>query len=290
MSTKQVFFISWMMLVASTLSAQDWGQNNPVWHYEQTQYMPGSDYGYHRISILGDTVISGDTAKIFWHEYLSPVDTSYYFYYMRTENQKVYMYSSELEDFKLLYDFGAETGDTLEIWADYDGLGVDSFKLHIDSTSTILLNGISLKTQYVSQIDYWGVYYMAGKIIEGIGWEGYMFPQNGVMDPPFGGDIRCFEDNRIGLYQFTALACDFVGVESPSELVFQLYPNPVTSTLTITPAEISQIPNVTIYSSTGQYLANYQSNTIDFHDYPTGIYFVRITHLNSSTLQKVVKL
>ncbi len=36
---------------------------------------------------------------------------------MKSANQKVYLYISDLEEFKLLYDFNAEAGDTFKIWA-----------------------------------------------------------------------------------------------------------------------------------------------------------------------------
>lgn len=279
----------WILLLAtSQMYAQHWGENNPVWHYEQRQYMPSADYGYHWMSVVGDTIIEGDTARILRHEYRSPLETNYYTYFMRSVNQKVYQYIDELAEFKLLYDFTAETGDTVKIWANDITINIlDSLDIIIDSTSTILLNGTSLKVQYFRTVNYWGAYEFRGRIIEGIGWDGYMFPLCSFVDPPFGGKLRCFEDGVIGLYKFSLLECDYVGINEEMASSYTIYPNPVIETLHIT---ANEIPEVCVYSLTGQLLTTCHAAEIDFQHFPSGLYFITISFSSSIIVEKVMKL
>lgn len=284
-----LLFIIGLLLSTSQMYAQHWGENNPQWHYEQVMSIPNYYNGYHKISVIGDTILNGETARIFFHEYHNSPDTAIiYYHFMKSSDQKVYSYISELEEFKLLYDFNAVTGDTFKIWAqDPFGDFTDSMDITIDSTSTILVNGVSLKVQYFRPTNYWGAYEFEGRIIEGIGWDGFMFPQFSIVDPPFGGDIRCFEDNLIGLYQFNLNDCDYIGIRENPEISYSIYPNPVSSVLHI---KSDEIPDTRVYSSSGQLLSKYHSLDIDFQHLPSGLYFLTISFSSSIIIEKVMKL
>jgi len=73
-----------------------------------------------------------------------------------------------------------------------------------------------------------------------------------------------------------------------NENSISLYPNPVINNLTINSNK--KIDKIEIYNSNGQLLIN-QTNTnqINFSQYNTGIYFVRIFKDNQSIYKKVIK-
>lgn len=279
-----------LIISSISLNAQEFGKNNPVWYFEQMQYMPGSYYGYHKFYNQGDTILGSDTLMNFSHDYIVenyPELSSFKNHLIKYQNQKVYWYSAITQDLKLLYDFSAETGDTIVVWGFFDGFQ-DSISLRIDSVGLTTINGANLKTQYVNVVSYGSSFYMQGAIYEGIGAAEYFFPICAACDPPEGGRIRCFQNDSIGLIHFTSYDCDYVGIESFNEISRpEIFPNPASSVISIQTDEEFELQ---LFSFSGQLLGVFRESPINLEDFPQGSYFVRILTGNHLFSQKLVIL
>ena len=196
-----------------TCLPQIWGENNAVWHYSQTMFMPPFTHPYIKFTVTGDTLINGEQAKIFKEEKISINDTSYIETYMKSDSNRVYVFSPELNSFQLIYDFNALPGDTVHVFrrVPKDPLGNDTITIVVDSLSTLEVNGETLNVQHVRQVhSFDDKYNLNGEIIEHIGWTGFMFPLHAWADPPYGGILRCFQNDSIHL-KLSEVDCDYTG-------------------------------------------------------------------------------
>ncbi len=190
--------------------AQNWGTKNSVWHYNQTMFEPPFNYDFIKFSVLGDTVIVGEDATIFQEDYFSLKDTVSSKLLMKSIDNRVYFFEPTLNAFQLLYDFNAVAGDTIQMFCRDEG-NETYIKVKVDSVSKRNMNGTELKVQHVSTLqssEY--KYQMNGEIIENIGWTGFMFPLHRLADPPYGGNLRCFQNDDFEL-KLVDIDCDFFG-------------------------------------------------------------------------------
>jgi hypothetical protein len=165
------------------------------WYYSNRENpLGGPEEGYLLIESTGDTIIDYITVRKLKKTYFSSdgnkEELGFEFVYA-IEN-KVY-YLNEANSY-LLYDFNAETGDTLTFREPYfTGFSSDStFSLIVDSTNHLIINGINLKTIYLHNLSNilgrWDLYNVH---IEKIGNTTYMFPQS-ILDC----DAACFDPLR----------------------------------------------------------------------------------------------
>jgi hypothetical protein len=166
----------------------------------------------------------------------------------------------------------------------------------VDSLSTININGTILGVQHVSQTAM-AYYDMSGIIIENIGWTGFMFPLSTFLDPPYGGALRCFQNDSIGLYKPSAFDCDYLetGIESINNTNnFSIYPNPANEILNISVAKDVDLTNavVSLVEVSGRQVLNQRiqstETAIHINHLPNGIYLLNIRLNNEiSTFKKI---
>jgi hypothetical protein len=200
-----LFIFLGLIISSISANAQEFGKNNPVWYFEQMQYMPGSYYGYHKFYIQGDTIIGSDTLMIFAHDYIvenSPEFNQFKYHLIKYQNHKVFWYSTITQDLKLLYDFSAEAGDTIVVWGFFEGLQ-DSISVEIDSVGMTTINGVNLKTQYLRQLYSGSGFNLDGPVYEGIGSAGYfsLIPQIQIfllkLMKPLNCNYLVYQDNSL---------------------------------------------------------------------------------------------
>lgn len=260
---------------------------------------PYSDFGPWRYKFNGDTVINNTNySKIIGFEHFSIyhpsppkcepfyVDTNstytpLIFIREDTLNRKVYKYNSYLDVEYLWYDFNAEQGDTI-IYPFYG-------PFIVDTVFNIITNDGVTRKYY----EYFGE--LGGFYIEGLGGVGGLFSE------PFyyfeaGTWLMCVKDiqNQIiwgtDCYDFTT------NIISPvsSDLLFEVYPNPTQSTITIElPTQPSKNTILTISNTNGQQLITQPitepKTEIDFTNLPAGIYIVKVWNDKDVMVQKVIK-
>ena len=203
--------------------------------------------------------------------------------YLYEEDEVVYWWNKELQEFTVLYDLGAEEGDEWEI-----KVGTQSLVMHVDAVDLYEYGGRLFKMLQVSDVGD----IFSGTIVCGVGHLSSFFPER-LMTSGKGyrvQGLRCYW--KYGDLAFTVNRgdCDAIytdlhnGIEedgpSTGSGTFAVYPNPTHSVLFVetvcTPSLPSQTYRITNMMGqtlmTGQITAENQQ--INVSDLPQGMYFI----------------
>lgn len=275
---KNLMFII-LTAISIQAASQEFAPIGAIWHYDQFTFNPTLTT-YQTIESVSDTIINGVSCKKMKRiSRMAGTQTSYL--YMTSVNDQVFHYADN--GFHLLYDFGAQAGDTLTLgyYLTHDGLPL---KMIIDSTRTININGETRKLQYVSCGDSWIIEF-GGVVIEGIGNVAFMLPR---FEFSMDGALRCYEDSNVGLFinpyrgnngwNFQDCEQVIAGITengAPSDIV--IYPNPADEFLEI--KNLDQPAEYNLFDLQGRSLKSgmvlpFQS--IDLKDIPAGICFLKL--------------
>ncbi|MBR5167085.1 MAG: T9SS type A sorting domain-containing protein [Salinivirgaceae bacterium] len=200
---------------AVTLKAQtEFAPIGATWYCGKTEAMWG-DEGFLKVTSADTTVIDGKKVKVLMSEYhwskgdISPWDTIYAY---QTGDSVLFYFDG---DFRLVYNFGLNVGDTMEIYNPENKVcGEDWLYGHVmvKSIKTLNINGTELKEFSLAPADSHSYYY---QYIEKIGTTSQLFRADcyvGYDDTFLGGlfgALRCYEDTEIGHYQvYDDMACD----------------------------------------------------------------------------------
>ena len=211
---------------AVTLKAQtEFAPIGATWYYGIMEAMWG-DTGFTKTTVTDSAVIDGKKVKVLISEYhassggVFPRDTIYAY----QTGDSVLFYRGGA--FHLVYNFGLNVGDTMELYNPdnktcpiYDWMDVSEEDLlygHVvvKSINTIDVNGTQLKEFNFVSADpdsYYSRFSDYYHYIEKIGTTSNLFGEDCIADN-FGagifGDLRCYEDEEVGLYQYGREACD----------------------------------------------------------------------------------
>lgn len=161
------------------------------WTYDQ----PDTD-GY-TVTVMGDTVIDGITCSIVQGELYSVCWESRVFTYQ--DGDRVFFRNAALDDFTLLYDWGAADGESWQIVFPESFLGI-VLTVTVNTTGTIVVDGqVRRFLQVEVHDDTQDLFpYSSGMMIEGIGDVLYLFPWHMPWcDAMFPGPLRCYTDDAI---------------------------------------------------------------------------------------------
>jgi hypothetical protein len=208
------------------------------------------------------------------------------------------------DEFVLLYDFGAEPGDTIHSKVESSDLSLGclsnfeediiDFSYVIDSVNTQLVDGKELRTQNVTsidgpQVDDWG--FIFEPVVERIGYygSGGFWWGQGLGCILEAGYLRCYNDLEISWKNPAFdenLPCDYVATNEPKSFeYYQLLPNPTYG--------LVQLPdgaeNISVYSMEGRNISfEKNESTLDLTGSPPGVYVVRFEINGTGYLGKVV--
>ncbi len=223
--------------------------------------------------------------------------------YVATIGDRVYFKVGE--EFVLLYDFGAQAGDTIHSKAeafalsigcdsDFSG-GVIDFSYVVDSVGMQIIDGKDLRVLFVHSLSnspdpdwvFWG------PIIERIGPMNYggFWWGSGEYCILESGYLRCYVDQEINwrsTYFNDNLPCDYISssteIQSSS---YVLHPNPA-NTQVFLPLDAE---HVVLFDITGQELpAEIFENEMDISPYPSRMYFIRFEMNGELKVSSFVKL
>jgi hypothetical protein len=266
-----------------------------IWYYHQSALF-GENGDYIKIQIEKDTVLAGRICKKFIGGFgcaALPARGEFVYY----ENKKAYRYDFTRNQFWLLYDWGANRGDTVTIYVPRPTV-VDSFKIRIDSISTWQPNGETLRIMQTSRIGASRWIYPSLQIIEKVGANAVYFPQFTACDPIQFGSLRCYNEPNRNAVTFVPYKCDTVIKRvGTSELLqnrhIEVFPTPSVSTLNLRLDErIEGGFRLSIANFLGQMV--YQSPTYlettfwqtDISQWQSGIYKLILTDRKGGQWQK----
>lgn len=300
-------FGEWCEELDFTALPGSWAPEGAEWYYTYYSGGWGIYESYMKMSVVGDTVIQNKLCSVL--NLVGPGDSIPYYneyYYTYQEDNNVFLYDGA--QFRLLYDFNVQPGDSFESYGPQDiGLCWDdsTTMVVVDSVGFEEVNGINLKYLIVHTPEFnWGFqncseWVETYKIYQTIGSLGYMFPARICgADGPAVCALRCYEDSLFGFYTTNvADSCTYeygVGIEEIdySDLV-KVYPNPVTDHFTIELKESYNNAELSIYSIEGRLIREIELTsditTIDFSQAEKGCYILRFILEGHSFQGRIVK-
>ena len=254
---------------------------SPEWYYEIQNDNGSITYQY--MYQAGDTVVQDEPTHILVKIntlYDKDIYTDVTHEYVYERDGKIYWWNKTLEEFTVLYNFGAEVGDEWEI-----KVGTESLVMHVDAVEEIEYGGRTYRLLRVSDPDD----LFSGDIVCGIGHLTSFFPER-LMDNGDGirvEGLRCYwvEDELV--FKYGDEDCDAIydelhGVEEDVENQFNVYPNPTNGVLFVETHGRAALPTLTYRISnlmgqivlTGNITAENQQ--IDVSVLPEGMYFITV--------------
>ena len=282
-------------LASFSMAAQDFAPAGAKWYFPETYFTSG-DIGLITFTGVGDTIIDNKSCRIVYKDHGTCYSNggNHYFY---QSNDSVFYYNQDLEIFSLHYVFDAEVGDSWTISGASDGLYGDTIFCTVDSISYFEITpSDSLKIQHVTLQSEDSEFLYSTRLIEKIGFERGLLtiPIFSICDGDFDGDIRCYEDDEIGLISFSNVACDYTPTVNHFYKKIEIYPNPSNDLFFIKPNDhpISSIQlidfqGVTVFQKEKTINKN-ESFEVNTAHLASGIYFLKINHNNIFTIKKII--
>lgn len=243
-------------------------------------------YGYQ-----GDSTINGKT----WSKMYSTNDSLFqnnlvFEGLTRVENDLI-LYKNTANPIDTLYNFDLAVGDSV-----FYELGVYPDWIYVEEIKTIQINGQDYRKFIFSEPNIIGFFQLNEQWIEGIGSiHGPLFPNT---PGRFSGEIpdslilTCSFVNNQEFYDHPSFSDCYVditlGIENQEVINLNIYPNPVSSILTIESTQ-NLNNNIRIYDVNGKLLrterANGDTMKIDVSSFEKGVYFLHF----EVGMKKVVK-
>jgi hypothetical protein len=287
-----------------------WYYNLESWGYDENSQSYYTGEGYVKYEVVGDTLIDTITAKIIIKsgKYFSGNPLSQDTIIVYADSNRAYFWTGY--DFRLMYDFNLEVGDTLDVDV-YNTSICDSISpLVVDSIDTITADGISLRVQYITlsgnttstSKEYANYTYRIIEYIEDVTKTGYDFlfvPTCEDLYPSAeNNSLRCFHNENFTYYNDwwqSDQPCDTIinplGVEllTKEHSNILLYPNPAMNNINIE-SNSELIKQVKIINSLGQILIDKKVKekevSIDINSFTSGIYNAIIILNNGQQVNK----
>ena len=255
------------------------------WYYEIENENGTITYQY--LYQAGDTIIQDEPTHILVKIntlYDKDVHTDVTHEYVYERDGKLYWWNKTLEEFTVLYDFGAQEGDT---WV--TKVGTETLIMHVDAVEDIEYEGRTWRMLRVSDAND----LFSGDIVCGIGHLTSFFPER-LMDNGDGvrvEGLRCYwiDDElvfKLGDEDCDAIYSEVHGVEedgpSTPSTGLVVYPNPTDGVLFVQTLRATSLPNLTycITNLMGQIVLSgnitAETQQIDASDLPKGMYFISI--------------
>ncbi len=289
---KRATFLLILLAITVHVNAQEFAPIGAIWHYTQGTLDPQVT-SFKTLESLSDTMINGVDCKKIVEVGRYMDTTSVAYQYMYSENDSVFFYADG--NFQLLYDFGANAGDTI-VLNYFNAYDETPLKMIIDSTGTMMVNDQERRIQYITCGDGLTIEF-GNSVIEGIGNTNFMFP---IYDGTLDGPLRCYQDDSIGLF-FNPFNLDsnwnhedcgeiITGIaERESEKGISIFPNPTKNSITI--QNIDSQTAYKIIDTSGKLLLQgiiFESSKISSSELSKGIYFIEFKNENVQTVKKIV--
>ena len=258
------------------------GEGQPEWYYE-IQNENGS-ITYQHLEYAGDTTINHKNVTVIirtntlYDKGEHTEVTREYIYEERLRDNKVYWWNKDLQEFTVLYDFGAQEGDSWVI-----KVGTSSLTMHVDAVEQYEYEGRVFRMLQVSDDqDLFG-----GTIVCGIGHLSSFFPErlmNRSKNYRVEG-MRCYWREGELFFKYGNRDCNEVyeewhnGIEEDGPLTgsgpFTIYPNPTEGVITISGFPMGEYRIGNMMGQTVQTgNLNAENQQIDVSGLPEGLYFI----------------
>lgn len=270
------------------IKAQNYFTENTEWVYHAPTYNPDI-VSYTILKSLGDSIFNGDTLTYIEGRVNCAIGENSL---IKQINKKVFRLNTCDSTFSLLYDFGAEQGDTLYIPAD-NCEPFDTIVLLVDSVFQTNINGNNKKSLRLTSLSS-TIADFSGLVIEGIGNIDTFYPMLEVCDPN-GSALRCYSDSILGEYNtgMNGGDCYFqnLDINQYNQTTIHLFPNPNSGRFTLLMDSKRDKIEVKVFNLIGQQVFEkkyYETKEIEIiNSWPTGVYYLNVNSI--STIKFIVR-
>lgn len=279
-----------VLLLVFTLNVggicQEFAPIGSTWHFPVSNWVSGS-VGVLTIATTGDTIINNKECKVLYRD-RNTMNGDQGNIYLHQNLDTIFQFDEDENKFDKIIVFNSEIGDTFIIEKQAAYQFGDTMHCKIDSISYFHIpNGDSIKIQHVeffaSRVLDSGDTIQArknGELIDNIGFKNALIPL--VLESLAVGtaeeNIRCYEDDNIGLVMFGEVDCLFTSLNNlREEYKTILFPNPTKEMLYIESGN-SDIKGIQIFDISGQLMfKTWNSITeVNLSKLVKGIYVVRV--------------
>lgn len=287
-----------------------WISPGAIWFYSWSAANLG---GNDKIEYTHDTILLGKTCEIlkttrYVYGASGPGLPISLLYSQELPNNYTYnngdtVFYLNINQFNILYNFGAQINDQWDLGVDTSAAQCSSSIVKVDSASSLTINSSSYRVLYTSDSANSSIG-IAGKIIEHIGSMNYLFPTGRNCDTQTVVDFyvfsfSCFQDNAVNYMVVPPDECEnpyHVGITELEirRSQIQCFPNPVESELSINFLTKDNYC-ICIYNLLGEkemerITQKNQLLNIDISDFPSGIYVATFQNsLGESVTKKIIK-
>lgn len=221
-----------------------WIQPGAIWHY--STWVPGMG-GFVRVSYMHDTLINGTNCQKLESKRFKfvnagppsyqtvPYGTPDTWYNFTHSNGDTVFYLNG-GSFYVLYNFGAQAGDTWDLGPFNSLWGCGNSMVKVDSTGTINFNGTNYRWISLSDANPDNSIGLQGKAVERFGsFENSLFPKERNCDSSsvvefWIDNFRCFEDSQFPLVMTNGIwDCEYeyeMGIGEIAGEKIEIFPNP----------------------------------------------------------------
>ena len=270
------------------------------WYYTYAVGGENPANHFNRVVSEKDTIIEGNNCRVL-RQYYDNSEIANEKYVIRQEQGKVYYYYQE--QFNLLFDFDAETGDTVKFTFKYREYDFDNWPfnqpLYKDTVlsaryviDAITTNSYKLKTfkTIILEEDKYIVYNepvlpMFHNYTERIGYSSVFIPMfdNAAHTADSQFILRCYSDANLSFvsdwWSYHSLPCDYsiaMDINTPKVEDIKIYPNPAKDIFFV---ECENVYLITLYDMLGREVLNQNINgksAINISHLASGVYYIRI--------------
>ena len=293
---KYLFLISCFLLLNLALSAQNFAPIGATWHYTE-QHSSSPHIAYIKMESVKDTLFQGKNCRVLEKSTILVCSDRPKTEYIYEQNDTVYFWQPDLQQFQPLIVFNANPSDWWEFIRPYGFRDDETIRVTVDSISFESYNGQSLRTMHVNyqKVAQGWTPTTYSKIVERLGDFRYLF--NGMSNDNCDGNtssgIRCYSDSVFGNYNSGFYAnCEYtnIGLEEAELLKVSLFPNPVKEKLQVSWSGANDL-KLSIFSPEGKIVYrgafSEAEREIDLSGLSPGVYFVVCEGVSQSSVQKI---
>jgi hypothetical protein len=243
MNTMKKTLLALLVILSAHAVSQNFAPVGSTWHYTMKYpFEPGESFFL--IESVETVMLQGKECSKLVKNYAPECFLQPKTEYVYEEDGVVYFWSDIIDDFQILFDFNAQSGDMWKIYInDFPPGNFDSVRVHVGNTGFTEINGEQLRYLNLIYNPYYSnTFFWFDSVVERVGSiDSYLFNHRSshvfVCDFPYPAGLRCYEDEVLGLYS-TGIAdsCNEVltHVKIPEAIpLVHIFPNPAKDYLII---------------------------------------------------------
>ncbi len=305
---KSVSTLMFILLTQTILFSQDFAPIGAKWYIQVAEPFAPEWTGTLTNESIRDTFLKGLSCKIIFKSQPTIFNEIDGEYVLCQKGDSIYHYIKSIDSMNLVMDFGAEVGSSWESFDranEHESFGTQkNYKYTVDSIRYLHLNNEdSLRIQHLSVLQKdWNQpdseyiqSWQKDELIEKLGFKSALLPTNvgdGFTDGQFETNIRCYQDNEIGLIKLTEEPnCIATSTIDHTFTTLGIYPNPSNGIITFHGLKNIEKTRVVVTNVSGHHVGEFvNQKMINISHLNNGIYLIRLISEGSMITKKIILL